>query len=69
MEIDTDCIDCHGGITYGENYLHCQDDTDRFWIGFDCYHYCDLNNEKSLEYCEAQCKYIVEQLIELEERK
>lgn len=98
-EIDTDSIDCHCGITYSENHLHCQDDTDRLWIGFDCGHCCDgydiatakklyvddkdvmrqievmgatgyfsiCNREnpiRTLEYCEEQCKHMVEQLIE-----
>lgn len=40
-EIDTDSIDCHCGITYSDNRLHCQDDTERLWIGFDCAHCCD----------------------------
>lgn len=102
-EIDTDSIDCHCGITYSENHLHCQEDTDRFWVGFDCGHCCDgydietakklygddknvmaqieimgatgyftiCNNEnpiRTLEFCEEQCKHIVEQLIDEKER-
>ena len=51
MEIDTDSIDCHYGITYKSDRLHHQKDTDRFWIGFDCGHCCDgYNVDKIKEY-------------------
>lgn len=40
-KVDTEKIDCHCGITYTSNILHCQTDTHRLWIGFDCGHYCD----------------------------
>lgn len=90
-------IDCHGGLTYADNYLVDQEDEDVWWIGYDCGHYGDghdvdtckelfkdypetikqitlmqdidiygiLCDEKarSLEYCEEQCKNIVEQII------
>lgn len=77
-----------------ENYTR-KNDTDKWWIGFDCGHCCDgydvskikelyaddesvmeqaermadyfeICNEnpvRTLEYCEEQCKNIVEQLI------
>lgn len=41
VTIDTDNIDCHCGITYTSERLHHQNDTDRFWVGFDCGHACD----------------------------
>ena len=34
-EID---VDCHGGLTYSSNHLYDQDDTNTWWIGFDCAH-------------------------------
>ena len=34
-------LDCHGGITYSEPYLHECEDTDTWWIGFDCAHCFD----------------------------
>ena len=97
-EINTDEIECHCGVTYAETHLHCQTDTDKLWIGFECGHYCDgydvakikelyaddenvmkqteimkdyfaiCNEEnpiRTLEYCEEQCRGIVEQLIKL----
>lgn len=36
-----DSISCHGGITYSESKLHCCDDEDTWWIGFDCAHFGD----------------------------
>lgn len=34
-------LDCHGGITYSEPYLHECEDNDTWWIGFDCAHCFD----------------------------
>lgn len=95
-------IDCHCGLTYESDSLHCQNDTNIHWIGFDCGHCCDgydvdkikelyaddesvmkqaeimtdyfkiCNKEnpvRTLEYCEEQCKGIVEQLIKLERKE
>lgn len=88
-------VDCHCGLTYASRKLHTKNDTDKWWIGFDCGHCCDgydvskikelyaddesvmeqaermadyfeICNEnpvRTLEYCEEQCKNIVEQLI------
>lgn len=39
--INTDSIDCHGGITYSNNSLYLPEDNGMFWIGFDCCHSCD----------------------------
>lgn len=36
-----DSISCHGGITYSKSKLHCCDDEDTWWIGFDCAHFND----------------------------
>lgn len=48
--INTDGIGCHGGITYSAFDLHFQDDTDRYWIGFDCCHcFDDYDVEKAKE--------------------
>lgn len=97
LDIKTDKISCHGGVTYYEGHLHRQDDVDKWWVGYDCGHYGDgfdvetakklyADDEKAikqleimkdyfeiqsdfpihtLEYCEEQCKLIVEQLIEM----
>lgn len=48
--INTDDINCHGGITYSAFDLRFQDDTDRYWIGFDCCHcFDDYDIEKAKE--------------------
>ena len=44
-------INCHGGITYTENYLYGQDDPVFLWIGFDCVHWRDgFDYEAGREY-------------------
>ena len=49
-EIDDD-ISCHGGFTYSRNKLILQEDTDLWWIGFDCAHCFDkMDYEKAKEY-------------------
>lgn len=45
-------IDCHGGLTYSEQFLFSQKNVkDVWWIGFDCGHWSD---EKDIE---AYIKY------------
>ena len=44
-EID---IDCHGGLTYASDRLYEQNDTDIWWIGFDCAHCDDAKDYESL---------------------
>ncbi len=49
--INIEGINCHGGITYVENYLYGQRDQDILWIGFDCGHCFDgFDIEKIKEY-------------------
>ena len=38
---DLGYLDCHGGVTYSEPFLHDCDDDDIWWIGFDCAHCFD----------------------------
>lgn len=99
-------VDCHGGLTYAENYLigvnpsgDNQADSKfagLWWIGFDCAHWKDANDfpalyaafanypqeierianlqavekkfgttgeVRTIEFCEAECRSIVDQLI------
>ena len=42
-------IVCHGGLTYGRDSLYGQDDSDIWWIGFDCGHWGDGYDTESLE--------------------
>ena len=64
-----DDIECHGGITFNENGV----------IGFDCAHLMDLiplmpsefyaikrGTYRDMEYCQNECKSIVDQLVEYE---
>ncbi len=37
-------IDCHGGLTYAEDHLCNQHDTETWWLGFDCNHYGDARD-------------------------
>lgn len=44
-------VNCHGGLTYSSLKLYHQNDTDMWWIGFDCGHCCDgYDVEKLKEY-------------------
>ena len=44
-------VDCHCGLTYSDSRLALQEDTDKWWIGFDCGHICDSHDiEKTEEY-------------------
>ena len=54
-------VECHGGLTYSNDYLIGQNDENKWWIGFDCSHYGDgydwetareywRDNPKQLEY-------------------
>jgi hypothetical protein len=56
-------VNCHGGLTYSENELYFQPDSDMWWIGYDCNHYMDLGLVRSLAFCETECKNIVDQII------
>jgi hypothetical protein len=56
-------VGCHGGLTYGCEQLHFQTDKDMWWIGFDCYHACDIDCIRTLDYCIEQCKQIVDQIL------
>lgn len=48
-EFDLIPIGCHCGLTYSDNSLHHQTDTDIWWIGFDCGHCCDGFDLKKLD--------------------
>ena len=34
-------IDCHGGLTYGGELPFYYEPREKYYIGFDCNHYCD----------------------------
>lgn len=48
-EFDFIPVGCHCGLTYSDNSLHHQTDTDIWWIGFDCGHCCDGFDLKKLD--------------------
>ena len=60
--IDTDEIDCHGGITYSKNHLYHQEDKDRFWIGFDCGHCYDGYDVETAKKLYADDKNVMKQI-------
>lgn len=43
----SECIECHGGVTYTRHYLIGQEDADTWWIGFDTGHCFDGYDVKS----------------------
>lgn len=50
-DYDSIPVDCHCGLTYSDSRLFGQNDTDTWWIGFDCGHCCDgFDVEKAKEY-------------------
>lgn len=65
-EIDVDSINCHGGITYKKTHLHCQEDTDRLWIGFDCAHIFDGYDVEKAKEVFADDEMILKHIAELE---
>lgn len=40
-------VSCHGGLTYSRSYLALNDDSDIWWIGFDCAHWNDAKDYMS----------------------
>jgi hypothetical protein len=71
-------IDCHGGLTYsGGNGKYPVEAEATWWFGFDCAHYDDASIEptefdlkyptggtvRTLEYVEAECESIAQQLL------
>lgn len=51
-------VQCHGGITFQGSEGGVP------WIGFDCMHYGDNPTDHGQAFCEAECKKIVDQLIQ-----
>ena len=44
-------IDCHGGLTFSGELSEIYEPNHKYYIGFDCGHYCDLQNfEQSYKY-------------------
>jgi hypothetical protein len=67
-------FDVHGGLTYansGKEYP-VENDGDLWWFGFDCAHSGDKTGhspegeERTLEYCIAECESLSRQLKEFE---
>lgn len=69
-------INVYGGITFADSLDSILSDEQQtlfdpnlFAIGFDCLHYEDRENPKSLEFCVHECEQIVDQLEEFEYKK
>lgn len=57
-KIDIGSINCHGGITYSEDYLFSVEDEGHSWIGFDCAHCFDgYDIETAKEYFEKDTQW------------
>lgn len=75
-------LDVHGGVTYIEHFNPLDyETTSNLWIGFDCAHAGDgltftkkgyetlfIGEVRSLDYCIEECKKLIDQLIELEDK-
>lgn len=59
-----DDIDVHGGLTFSGEL----DGIDGYLLGFDCNHYRDNPAVQDEEYTLSECKRLVDQLIEIDER-
>ena len=60
-------VSCHGGLTYSRNKLYGQNDTDTWWIGFDCAHYGDGYDVKKSKELFANDEQVMKQLLILEQ--
>lgn len=58
-------IDVHGGLTFGGRF----EENGAYYIGFDCHHLYDNSMIEDEYYAERQCKYLIEQLVELDLNK
>ena len=60
-------VSCHGGLTYSAKKLFGQNDTDTWWIGFDCAHYGDGYDVKKAKELFANDEQVMKQLTVLEQ--
>lgn len=51
-------VDAHGGLTYSGSW----NGNGEWWIGFDCGHWGDTEENCPQSYAEAQCERIAEQI-------
>lgn len=58
-------IDVHGGLTFSGKLKGI----DGYLLGFDCNHYSDNPVDQDASYTLSECKRMVDQLIEVEDRK
>lgn len=60
-------VSCHCGLTYADKQLPYRNDTDIWWIGFDCGHCCDANDyDKAVNYF-SDNKSVLQSLLMLRE--
>ena len=62
-----DTIDVYGGITYSGEGKYPVSSNDLWWFGYDCNHYQDITNPKSVGFCIAECQKMADQLAALGE--
>jgi len=54
----------HGSLTFASDGDYPVENDGLWWFGFDCNHYYDNDNPRSLEYCIDECESLARQLIE-----
>lgn len=62
---DYEEIDVHGGLSFVGRF----EPNGAWYIGFDCHHLYDNSMIEDEYYAERQCKYLIEQLVELDLNK
>ena len=55
-------IEVHGGLTFSGRFR----ENGTYYIGFDCKHALDNSIEQDAEYVEKECRYLIDQLKEME---
>lgn len=60
-------IGCHGGLTYRSSELHCVNDKDTWWIGFDCAHLDDRPDFTTAKQMFKDDKQVIKSLETIEE--
>lgn len=58
-------IECHGGITYNEGK---RSTGEGHYIGFDTMHYFSNIKHRTIEFCKTECKNIIKQLLNKENK-
>lgn len=63
-------FDIHGSLTFGDRLqFHNEPEAIFEWaMGFDTAHYDDTSETQTHEYCEKECQYLIDQLVEIDQK-